>query len=149
MLLALMGMLLPANAADKDSAFMVNKKSFKKQYRTIALTPVYSDPLLKMPEHVGVIIEEEITNFLQKRGYTVIPTSVLAEIRKSMETQVGGFEDPETGSVDSATRANAIWKQLLQEYTQPELDPAIDDALVDYVERRKQEHGSGKTQSGQ
>ena len=54
----------------------------------------------------------------------------------------------EAGSIDSATRANAIWKQLLQEYTQPELDPAIDEALVDYVARRKLAIGSGETQSG-
>jgi len=54
----------------------------------------------------------------------------------------------EAGSIDSAMRANAIWKQLLQEYTQPELDPAIDEALVDYVARRKLEIGSGETQSG-
>lgn len=50
----------------------------------------------------------------------------------------------EAGSIDSATRANAIWKQLLQEYTQPDLDPAIDEALVDYVARRKLELGSNK-----
>ena len=43
----------------------------------------------------------------------------------------------EAGSIDTAASANAIWKQLLREYTQPELDPAIDDALVDYVNRRK------------
>ena len=43
----------------------------------------------------------------------------------------------EAGSIDTATRANAIWKQLLQEYEQPELDPAIDEALVDYVDRQK------------
>jgi len=45
----------------------------------------------------------------------------------------------ESGSIDTATRANTIWKQLLQEYEQPPLDPAIDDALVDYVNRRKNE----------
>jgi trimethylamine--corrinoid protein Co-methyltransferase len=45
----------------------------------------------------------------------------------------------EAGSVDAATRANAIWKQLLKDYEQPELDPAIEEALVDYVEQRKQE----------
>jgi trimethylamine--corrinoid protein Co-methyltransferase len=44
----------------------------------------------------------------------------------------------ESGSIDSAARANSIWKQLLQEYEQPLLDPAIDEQLVDYVERRKQ-----------
>ena len=45
----------------------------------------------------------------------------------------------EAGSKDAAVRANAIWKQLLKEYEQPPLDAAIDEALVDYVERRKQE----------
>jgi trimethylamine--corrinoid protein Co-methyltransferase len=44
----------------------------------------------------------------------------------------------EEGSINSATRANAIWKQLLQEYQQPTLDPAIDDALIEYVSQRKQ-----------
>ena len=43
----------------------------------------------------------------------------------------------ESGSPDSGTRANAIWKQLLAEYEQPQLDPAIDDELVEYVEKRK------------
>ena len=54
----------------------------------------------------------------------------------------------EAGSIDSAARANAIWKQLLQEYTQPELDPAVDDALVDYVERRKLEIASNEKDNG-
>jgi len=43
------------------------------------------------------------------------------------------------GSVNSEQRANQIWKQLLQEYEQPPIDPAIDDALIAYVARRKQE----------
>lgn len=43
----------------------------------------------------------------------------------------------EAGSADSAVRANEIWKQLLKEYEQPALDPAIDDELVEYVEKRK------------
>ena len=46
----------------------------------------------------------------------------------------------ESGSIDTGTRANMIWKQLLQEYEQPSLDPAIDDALVDYVDRRKKDY---------
>jgi trimethylamine--corrinoid protein Co-methyltransferase len=36
-------------------------------------------------------------------------------------------------------RANGIWKQFLNDYQQPPLDPAINEALDDYVERRKQE----------
>ena len=43
----------------------------------------------------------------------------------------------ESGSIDTVNRANMIWKQLLREYEQPPLDPAIDEALVDYVEKRK------------
>jgi trimethylamine--corrinoid protein Co-methyltransferase len=54
----------------------------------------------------------------------------------------------EAGSIDSGARANTIWKQLLQEYTQPELDPAIDEALVDYVERRKPELMANDDENG-
>ncbi len=43
----------------------------------------------------------------------------------------------EAGSIDAQARANRIWKQLLQEYEQPPLDPAIDEELADYVARRK------------
>ena len=43
----------------------------------------------------------------------------------------------EAGSADSTTRANRIWKQLLKDYQQPYLDPAIEEELVRYVERRK------------
>lgn len=44
----------------------------------------------------------------------------------------------EAGSIDIASRANTMWKQLLAEYEQPYLDPAIEEALVAYVEQRKQ-----------
>ena len=43
----------------------------------------------------------------------------------------------ESGSIDISVRANALWKQLLAEYEQPPLDPAIDEALVEYVEKRR------------
>ena len=43
----------------------------------------------------------------------------------------------ESGSLDIAVGANALWKQLLLEYEQPPLDPAVDDALVEYVDKRK------------
>lgn len=54
----------------------------------------------------------------------------------------------ESGSIDVAARANAIWKQLLREYEQPALDPAIDDALVDYVCRRKRVIAANNNQHG-
>ena len=43
----------------------------------------------------------------------------------------------EGGSPDAQQRANRIWKQLLQDYEAPALDPAVDEALEDYVARRK------------
>ena len=43
------------------------------------------------------------------------------------------------GSLDSAKRANAVWKKRLAEYQAPPLDPAIDEALSDFVARRKAE----------
>jgi trimethylamine--corrinoid protein Co-methyltransferase len=45
------------------------------------------------------------------------------------------------GAVDTAHRANRIWKQLLAEYEQPPLDPAIDEQLTEFVARRKIELG--------
>ena len=58
--------------------------------------------MFKMPDSVAAMIEAEITTHLQKRGYTVIPSSVLADIRKEMEKQVGGISDPKSGQTDLA-----------------------------------------------
>ena len=41
------------------------------------------------------------------------------------------------GSQDATARANTIWKQLLNEYQPPALDPAIDEALLEFIEKRK------------
>ncbi|MDH3448640.1 MAG: trimethylamine methyltransferase family protein [Gammaproteobacteria bacterium] len=45
----------------------------------------------------------------------------------------------EAGSADSEQRASRIWKQLLREYRSPPLDAALDEALRDYVARRKRQ----------
>jgi trimethylamine--corrinoid protein Co-methyltransferase len=41
------------------------------------------------------------------------------------------------GSPDMTKRANAMWKKLLAEYVPPPMDPAIDEALLDYIAKRK------------
>ncbi|MDX3925630.1 MAG: trimethylamine methyltransferase family protein [Shinella sp.] len=43
----------------------------------------------------------------------------------------------EGGSTDMAARANRQWKKTLAEYEAPPLDIAIDEALCDYVSRKK------------
>ena len=41
------------------------------------------------------------------------------------------------GSLDAAQRANAIWKQMLNDYEAPPIDPATDEALLEYIAQRK------------
>jgi trimethylamine--corrinoid protein Co-methyltransferase len=43
----------------------------------------------------------------------------------------------EGGSLDAAQRANAIWKRMLREYEAPPIDPGIDEALLEFIVRRK------------
>ncbi|MDH3748532.1 MAG: trimethylamine methyltransferase family protein [Gammaproteobacteria bacterium] len=43
------------------------------------------------------------------------------------------------GSLDASARANAIWKKMLNDYEAPPLDPAIDEELTSFIERRKSE----------
>ena len=45
----------------------------------------------------------------------------------------------EAGSLDAARRANALWKRMLADYQRPPMDPAVEEALTDYVARRKRE----------
>jgi len=46
------------------------------------------------------------------------------------------------GGIDARSRANTVWKDLLAVAEDPTLDPAIDEALSDYVTRRKAEGGA-------
>jgi trimethylamine--corrinoid protein Co-methyltransferase len=41
------------------------------------------------------------------------------------------------GSRDMPQRANAMWKKMLREYEPPPIDPAVDEALIDFMTRRK------------
>ncbi|HER27313.1 MAG TPA: trimethylamine methyltransferase [Rhodospirillales bacterium] len=41
------------------------------------------------------------------------------------------------GSRDAASRANGIWKQMLADYQAPEIDPAINEALIAFMDQKK------------
>jgi len=45
------------------------------------------------------------------------------------------------GSLDTAARAEAVWRKRLDEYEQPPLDEAIGAELEEYVTRRRAELG--------
>ncbi len=41
------------------------------------------------------------------------------------------------GSLDAAQRANTIWKRMLEEYQAPDIDASVDEALKDFMEKKK------------
>jgi trimethylamine--corrinoid protein Co-methyltransferase len=41
------------------------------------------------------------------------------------------------GALDAAERANKLWKKMLAEYEAPPLDPAIDEALKEFMAKKK------------
>src|SRR5262249_14323485 len=41
------------------------------------------------------------------------------------------------GRLDEAQRANKLWKKMLADYEPPAIDPGTDEALRDYIERKK------------
>lgn len=43
----------------------------------------------------------------------------------------------EEGGLDAAQRANKLWKKVLAEYEEPPIAPAVDEALLDFMARRK------------
>ncbi|WP_337660003.1 trimethylamine methyltransferase family protein [Anderseniella sp. Alg231-50] len=45
----------------------------------------------------------------------------------------------EAGSKTATERANVVWKQMLEAYEEPPMDEAVDEALKDYMNRRKHE----------
>ena len=50
------------------------------------------------------------------------------------------------GSQDAAQRAHTKWKEILMNYKQPALDASIDEALRDFVARRKREQSGVELQ---
>ncbi len=48
----------------------------------------------------------------------------------------------DAGARNATERATGIWKRLLAEYVPPPLDPAVRDAVSDYVSRRARELGT-------
>ncbi len=57
---------------------------------------------------------------------------------RSIVADNNSFEQWESdGALDTAQRANRIWKKMIRDYEAPDIDPAVDDALRDFVANRK------------
>jgi trimethylamine--corrinoid protein Co-methyltransferase len=46
------------------------------------------------------------------------------------------------GGIWTAERAHGVFKDIISNFEAPAMDPAVSDALTDYVERRKAEGGA-------
>lgn len=101
-----------AVCAKDDEAFLIREKDFKKQVKVIALTPIDAPPVIGMTRSAELIIEEEITARLRKRGFEVIPAQTLADIRSTMTAQV--TSDLDSGQIDAA-RAQAVREHSYRE----------------------------------
>ena len=44
--------------------------------------------------------------------------------------------------MDATHRAHKVWKQLLAEYEEPAMEPAIREELTGFIARRKSEGGA-------
>ena len=47
------------------------------------------------------------------------------------------------GALTTDRLATAVWKRLLEGYEDPGIDPAVDEALVEYMTRRRHEIAEG------
>jgi trimethylamine--corrinoid protein Co-methyltransferase len=43
-----------------------------------------------------------------------------------------------TGSLTAEQRANRVWKKMLAEYQDPGIDQGADEAMLDFIARRKE-----------
>ena len=65
-------------------------------------------------------------------------TNYETAFHESELADVQSFENwHDGGELDSVMRANRKWKQLLADYEPPPLDDAVDEALLDFMARRK------------
>lgn len=103
----------PFADAAKDEAYKIKKKEFKKQIETIALAPPEALQQLTLPPGSGILIEQEISRALSRKGFTVLPSSVLQTIRDTMKQQVGGYKQPD-GS-DDLDKMRAVREHSLRE----------------------------------
>jgi trimethylamine---corrinoid protein Co-methyltransferase len=57
---------------------------------------------------------------------------------RSAQSDNNSYEQWESeGGLDMPQRANAVWKKMLSEYQPPPIDAAVDEAVLDYIARRR------------
>ena len=85
--------------AASDSPYLIEKKAFKKDVRSVALSPLYVPDLLKLSPEMRAHIEAEATTALSKTKIKSVGIPAYAEIRDLFTEQIGGLRN-EAGEVD-------------------------------------------------
>ncbi|NJN94775.1 MAG: methyltransferase, partial [Anaerolineales bacterium] len=113
--------------------FIIDAENLAKFYHFLGGFEISAETLaLDMIAEVGPGGHHFGTPHTQARYSTEFFQSVLSD-RQPYDTW------REAGSLDAMQRAHAVWKELLASYEQPLLDPAIAEAMQDYVARRERE----------
>jgi len=114
-----------ADAAEKQRAYRTRQAE-----RLRAISEGRTPP----PPAIGNMPATQRWNALQEQARSALDT-----LRDEMQAYYDARTEQwqESGSLDAAQRANAIWKRMLREYEPPPLDQAIDEALMEYMIRRK------------
>ncbi len=109
----------------------------------LAMMQAYLEPIATDPDALGVAAIADVgpgghffgTDHTMRRYEAAFHTPMLS----NWDNYPNWLE---RGAVELPARANAVWKQLLAEHQDPGLDPAVHEALQDYVARRKAEGGA-------
>ena len=114
-LVVALAFLVPCVAVGDDDPYRVSKRDFRKTYRTIAISPADADTFLTLTDATRAMLEEEIVARFKKRGYTVVPSDVLASLRAEMAALAGPVVDAATGETNLAKQ------QAIREHAYREL----------------------------
>ncbi|MCZ6643566.1 MAG: hypothetical protein O7F71_18485 [Gammaproteobacteria bacterium] len=101
-----------------DSPYLIDKRTFKKTIKTLALAPAEASKTLAMPENIGYMLETEVANRLERMGYELIAVDNYRNIRDRMERQVGGYAVTGSEALDAdkmaAVREHAFREMLFR-----------------------------------
>jgi hypothetical protein len=129
-LLACLALGMSALHATQPEPFAIPRAQLLAAIKTIALMPVAIDDSVPDADALASVLEQEITRRLQQCGFTVVPPSVMREIRARAQTAIGGVYDPMTGA-PLAERLAALEEFSEQEYrTQHPADAILRAAVV-------------------
>jgi hypothetical protein len=128
---------LPAAAA--NVTFAVPRAQLITTIKTVGVMPVEMDEAVPNPDEVAARLEQDITQRLQRAGFTVVPASEMRAIRARGLTTLGGVYDPMTG-LPNREKVDAVREFSRQEYR---VQHPVDGILRLGIVRRSAEFNVG------